>query len=44
MKRYIIVCCCLFALVGAFAYAYLFNGFYLPFHQEENDPVEVVAR
>ena len=44
MKRYIIVCCCLFALVGVFAYAYLFNGFYLSLPQEGGNPVDVVAK
>ena len=43
MKRYIIACCCLLALGIGLAYAYLFHGFYLPWPQNANRPIEVVA-
>lgn len=44
MKRYIIACCCLLALGIGLTYAYLFHGFYLPWPQDANRPIEVVAR
>ena len=44
MKRYIIACACLLALIIAIGYAYLFHGWYLPLPQDPHREVEVVAK